>query len=289
MTDREFALFLALTPGVGGRTLRKILTRIDLLSIRKQEFLTLSPEALREEFGLQSAVAERIASTKSDGVHDIRIMQERLNRLGVTLVTQMDAQYPHFIEEVDGDAPWALFLYGNHKLLGARTFCVLSSRNTAPAGRRKIEELTEQGVLEGEVLVSSDNKPEYQQSAVVPLRWGAPRILCLDRGLFECLGPELKDEPFRTARLWRYQFDPITDLAVSPFRPEAKYSGVNNQVRDRLVVSLSRRSVFVQVNPGGQMEKLVGRALRANQPVKVSDLSPNYRRFAEAGAEIIPG
>ena len=117
--------------------------------------------------------------------------------------------------------------------------------------------------------MTGHDRPEYQRSAVVPLRWGAPRILCLDRGLFQVLGDDLKNEAFRAARLWRYEFDPSTDLVISPFRPESGFIGVNNQVRDRLVASLSHRLTFVNVRPDGNMEKLARTAEKAGRQVTV--------------------
>jgi DNA processing protein len=259
-----------------------------LLDRAPDEFLNLAPEALIEEYGIRSAVAARIVDKATESTEAARELEDRLTRLGVTLVTAADAHYPQLIDEMDPEAPAALFLYGNQKLLTSRTFSVLSSRNTSPAGLDQIEKLTEEGVLAGEVVVSSDNRPEYQRSALVPLRWGAPRILCLDRGLFQVLGPNLKDEPFRAARLWRYQFDATTDLAISPFRPDARFTGINNKIRDRLVACLSRRLDFVEIAMAGNMEKLAQMAIRCGRPVRVSDRSINYRRMKELGAEIIP-
>ena len=287
MTRREFALYLALTPGLGGKSLTRVLNRVDMFGTDIDEFFKLSPAALQEEFGLRQAVAEKVIEQKQTGAAKVKEMQDRLTKLGVNLITSADAHYPAIIEQMDKTPPSLLFLYGNQKLLAGRTFSVLSSRNTSPAGMDQIDKLTEKGVLEGEVTVSSDNRPEYQRSALVPLRWGAPRILCLDRGLFEVLGPDLKSEPFRAARLWRYQFDPSTDLAISPFHPDAKFNGVNNQVRDRLVASLSKRLDFVEITPNGQMEKLAVMALDCGRPVAVSDRSVGYRRLKDRGATVI--
>ncbi len=288
MTRRDFALYLALTPGVGGKSLTRILTRVDLLGTNVDQFLNLSSEALQEEFGLRQAVAEKILEQKTTGAAKVKSMQDRLAKLGVSLITAADAHYPAVIEQMDKEPPSLLFFYGNQKLLQGKTFSVLSSRNTSPAGMDQIDRLTEKGVLDGEVTIASDNRPEYQRSALVPLRWGAPRILCLDRGLFEVLGPDLKTEPFRAARLWRYQFDPKTDLAISPFHPEAKFNGVNNQVRDRLVACLSRRLDFVEIAPKGNMEKLALLALKCGRPVAVSDRSVGYRALKERGATVLP-
>ena len=189
---------------------------------------------------------------------------------------------------MDSDPPGILFLDGNTKLLEANTFSVLSSRNTRPADLDLIEKLAEEGILRSEVLVTGHDRPEYRRSAIVPLRWGSPRILCLDRGLFTALGPNLTDDSMHESALWREKFDPSTDLVVSPFRPDAGFVGVNNQVRDRLVGCLSRRIAFVQISEGGNMEKIAKMALKAGRTVEISDHSPNYRSLAEQGAIVIP-
>jgi predicted Rossmann fold nucleotide-binding protein DprA/Smf involved in DNA uptake len=287
MQSRTFALLLAMTPGVGGRSVTRVLTRNSMLGRTPEEFMRLSAESLKEEYRLTpKAITHLVYNAKELG-RQTEALEKRLAGLAVSLVTAADAHYPHLIEQMDSDPPGVLFLFGNQKLLQSSTFCVLGSRNSPPAALDEIERLTEDGVLSGQVLVTGHDRPEYQRSAVVPLRWGSPRILCLDRGLFKVLGEDLKDEAFRAARLWRYQFDSSTDLVVSPFRPEADFIGVNNQVRDRLVACLSRRLCFVEVSPGGNMERLARMALKAGRQVEVSDRSIGYRALGEAGAQII--
>ncbi|MGV3616368.1 MAG: hypothetical protein ACO1SV_13635 [Fimbriimonas sp.] len=284
---RSFALLLAMTPGFGGRSVTRVLARNELLGRSPEHFLGLSPEAWREEYRLTKRAVDALSGDQTVLIARVGEMERRLGGLGVSLITAADAHYPAMVEEMDPDPPGVLFLYGNARLLEARTFCVLASRGTLPADLELIERLTEEGVLEGEVLVTGHDRPEYQRSAVVPLRWGSPRILCLDRGLFRVLGEDLRDEAFRTARLWRYEFDPGTDLVVSPFRPEADFIGINNKVRDRLVGCLSRRLDFVNVSPGGNMEGLVKMGLKAGRRVRVSDRIVGFRALREMGAEVI--
>lgn len=251
-------------PGIGGKTLVRILARNDLLNRSAETFLKLSEEVLREEYRLSAKVAAAVRSAGRHR-HASSELEAKLDTLGVTLITAVDAHYPEKVEAFDPDPPGALFFYGNLKLLSAKTFGILSSRDTSPKGLDEIEALAEKGILNGEVLVSGHDRPEYQRSAIVPLRWGAPRILVLDRGLYEALGENLMDEPFRAARLWRYQFDPKTDLVVTPFRPEAKFANPFNRVRDRLVASLSDRLEFVEVREGGNMAKLKAMAIQAGR------------------------
>jgi predicted Rossmann fold nucleotide-binding protein DprA/Smf involved in DNA uptake len=284
---RRLGLILSLAPGVGGKSLVRILARLDLLGLSPDEFLKLSEASLIEEFGLRPASAAALAARLPGLQEACREVEERLDALGVTLVTAADASYPERLESFSSKSPPALFLYGNARLLRNRTFCVLSSRRTSLAGLDQIEALAESGVLAGETLVAGHDRPEYQRAAVVPLRWGSPRIVCLDRGLFQALGEDLSREPFRAARLWRYKFDPETDLAISPCQPAQGFVGVNNQVRDLLIAALSDRLDFVEAAPGGNMERLARLALQAGRTVRISDRSDNYRELREAGAQVV--
>lgn len=286
-SPRAFALMLAMTPGIGEKSVTRVLARNSLLSRTPEDFLGLGAEALLEEYKLTKTAVHWLVHAQEHIVNTSAQLEKRLSGLGVNLITSVDAHYPRLIEEFDPNPPGVLFLYGNTKLLDAKTFCVLSSRNSLPADLEQIEKLTEEGVLNGEVLVTGHDTPEYQRSAIVPLRWGAPRILCLDRGLFKVLGDDLKDEAFRAARLWRYQFDPGTDLAISPFRPDQDFIGTNNKTRDRLAGALSRRLDFVQVSEGGNMFRLAKLAIKAGRPVRVSDRSLNYRTLRNEGAVVI--
>jgi len=287
LARRSFALHLAMTPGIGGRSVTRILARNDLLNRTPEEFMGLSPEALREEYRLSAKAAKALTEAPEARLRYSLTQEKKLAGLGVTLISAADAHYPTLVEEMDPDPPGILFLHGNTKLLQAKTFCVLSSRNSRPADLDLIEKVAEEGILRSEVLVTGHDRPEYKRSAIVPLRWGSPRILCLDRGLFASLGPDLTQDKMHESALWREKFDPATDLVVSPFRPDAGFVGVNNQVRDRLVGCLSRRLVFIQVAERGNMEKLAKLALKAGRKVEISDRSPNYRSLSQLGASVL--
>lgn len=285
LPTRRFALMLALTPGIGPRSLARILVRTRMNGLSPSEFFRLSPEALREEFGLLPEAAARVSGNQAALSERASPIEARLDNLNVDLMTLADASFPALLEQFGQSAPAALFAYGNSRLLTSPTFCVLSSRKSSPSALDRIERLAEEGVLASEVLVTGHNTHEYQRSAIVPLRWGAPRILCLDRGLFAGLGEELTDEPFAAARLWRYRFDPQTDLALSPFRPEMGFGKVTNQLRDRLVVGLSARVDVVEARRGGNMERLARAALRVGRKVRVSKMSDCWDELARLGAE----
>lgn len=288
MSPRSFALLLAMTSGIGGRTVARVVARNALLARSPEEFLALSPQVWQEDYRMSAKAAAALTLRISDARKEIEALERRLNERAVSWVTAADAHYPQALEAFDPDPPGVLFLHGNHRLLDRKTFCVLSSRNASPAQLELIGNRAEEGVLAGDILVTGHDRPEYQRSAIVPLRWGAPRVLCLDRGLFTVLGEDLKNEAFRAARLWRYEFDPLTDLAISPFRPDSDFAGVNNKVRDRLVAGLSRRLEVVHLSPGGNMERLMGLALKIGRPVQIAADIPDAQLWVERGAGLMP-
>ncbi|RYG71771.1 hypothetical protein EON77_12725 [bacterium] len=106
----------------------------------------------------------------------------------------------------------------------------------------------------------------------------------LDQGLFRVLGEDLRNEAFRAARLWRYEFDPRTDLVVSPFRPESGFIGANNRIRDRLVAALANRVDFVHVAEGGNMDRLVRMTRTANRAARVSPEAPLLAEYIALGS-----
>jgi DNA processing protein len=285
LTRRTLSLSLALTPGVGGKTVTRVLTRNDLLGRTTDEFLRVGQEALREEYRFTAKAAAAWTTNTDARIDRAKAVEDRLSAHGVQLVTAADAHYPRRIEQMDSDPPGVLFLFGNARLLEADTFSVLSSRDTSARGLEAIEKLTEEGVLAGKTLVSGHDTPEYQRSAIVPLRWGAPRVLVLDRGLFRALGEELKEEPFRAARLWRFQFDDKTDLAVSCLNPDSDYHPNSNKIRDRLIASLSSTIDMVEIRAGGNMEALAKSALRAGRPVRICDWAGAAKNLAKIGAK----
>jgi DNA processing protein len=284
---RVLTLALALTPGIGGKTVTRILTRGDLMGVCPTEFLSLSEEALREEYKLTPKIARLWVETRATRIEEAEGLQKRLDVEGVRIITLADATYPRRVEMMLDDPPGVLFVHGNLRLLDARTFGVFSSRGAGERALLQTEHLVEEGALQGEVLVSGHNTPEYQRAAVVPLRWGAPRILVLDMGMRAALGEDLKEEPFRLARLWRYQFDPGTDLVVSTQPPDRAYHRNSNRIRDRLAAGICARLDFAHLSAGGNMHQIALSALRAGRPIRVGEESPLAEVLAASGARVI--
>ena len=120
--------------------------------------------------------------------------------------------------------PGHLWLYGNVRLLAGNLAYVPTSfghpSSIGPVEWDAIEREAEELVLSGKTLVCGIHNAAHQKAAIVPLRWGSPRIVVVSGGFRYHLGDDLRQEPFRAARLWRYQWDSRTDLIVSRRAPE---------------------------------------------------------------------
>ncbi len=143
--------------------------------------------------------------------------------------------------------PAGLWLYGNTRLLEARFECIPSAFGPeirCVSQLNEIEREAEQIVLLGTVLVCGIHNAAHQRTAVVPLRWGAPRIVVFSGGFYHHLGEELNQEPFRIARLWRYEWDASTDLAISLRSPEKKPTfAKDNPTVDRIIQKVANSRV----------------------------------------------
>ena len=171
-------------------------------------------------------------------------LESPVQRRGSTAPPRRSApfdQEPGFYE------PAGLWLFGNVRLLEGRLAHVeeaLREPDHLPSELDAIERMAEELVLTGCVLVTGIHNPAHQRAAIVPLRWGAPRILVLSGGFKYHLGPDLKDEPFRAARLWRYQFDERTDLVISRRAPEKLPTfALLNPTVDRMIARVCSRQV----------------------------------------------
>lgn len=149
-----------------------------------------------------------------------------------------------FSEEPGYYEPARLWLYGNVRLFHSSLAYVTSALGVSDCSQdmlKEIEAEAERLVLDGKVLVCGIHNDAHRRSAVVPLRWGSPRIVVVSGGFKFHLGVDLEQEPFRAARLWRYKWDRLTDLIVSRRAPDKKPTfACSNPTVDRLIEKLAR-------------------------------------------------
>ncbi len=161
---------------------------------------------------------------------------------------------PGFYEPAD------LWLYGNTRLIETRLDYISDTfgpDDHSPSQLNAIEREAERIVLSGTVLVCGIHNAAHRRAATVPLRWGAPRIVVFSGGFRHHLGDALDQEPFQTARLWRYEWDARTDLAISRRAPDKKPTfATDNPTVDRLISMIANGQgtglLFENINNGAK-------------------------------------
>lgn len=137
-----------------------------------------------------------------------------------------------------------LWFYGNIRLLHGRLGYIPEASGPCdklPIELDRIGLDTERLVLDGQILVCGVHNLAHRRAAIVPLRWGSPRILVFSGGFYHHLGPNLREEPFRAARLWRYEWDAKVDLAVSTRAPDKMPTFArHNPAVDRIIQELAQ-------------------------------------------------
>jgi DNA processing protein len=265
--EEDLHLALCFAPGIGSAAFRDILAKRAVTGSSASKVLEMTADHLVSSLGIPQKAASELADSKSQLHATVARYKKQVGSKPVRLLTGDSVLYPKRITDFLTSPPSYLFAYGNLRALNSTTFSVVCSRDPSPSNLEAVERAAEQGVLASKVLVGGTNTDAYQRAAVVPLRWGAPRILVLDRGLFVALGSDLSEEPFRTARLGRYKFDPETDLVISRNRPFDEYAPSNQKYRDDLLVALSDEIHGVALRPGGNMDKLTKKAAEAGKAV----------------------
>ena len=147
-----------------------------------------------------------------------------------------------FTDEPGFYEPAGLWFYGNIRLLDgplAHVKRAIGSLDSRPSELEEIEREAEGLVLQNRILVCGIHNIPQMRAAIVPLRWGCPRIVVFSGGFRFHLGEDLAREPFLSATLWRERWDARIDLAVSRRAPgKLPTFGRYNPTVDRLIERL---------------------------------------------------
>ena len=202
--------------------------------------LGLSADGLSTELALSDSEAERVNRLLSRG-GGLAIELERLESLGIWIVTRADAGYPQRLKQrLKRAAPAILFGAGEQALLGQPGLAVVGSRNVDDQGKTCADYIGNACAREGLVLYSGGARgvDAISTSAALEARGTAVSVLAhsLERAI-RAVGarPKLVNG----------------DLAfVTPYSPNAGFSVGAAMGRNKLVYALADYALVIASDAG---------------------------------------
>lgn len=128
-----------------------------------------------------------------------------------------------FDQEPGYHAPAGLWLYGNVRLLEANLAYIPESLGPPTHGSKQLDALgriAEDLILSSKVLVCGVHNRVSPKSCCYATTLGSTPDRDLLGRVSVPSGTRAEDGPFRAGRLWRYEWDPKTDLAISRLDPD---------------------------------------------------------------------
>jgi len=292
--DPFLALLLLELPGVGERTLSRIMT-----AMRDQRAPANPAELLRRDLGLGERSRAALHAEIRGGLHRTRTLADRLASEGVQMRLRGSPGYPSRIEHLCAAPPPVLFVHGDDALLSAPTIALLSSREITSHLVAATVLATRCAVEEGLSIVVGGMKSTHRIASSIARAARGRRAVVLDRGILAGFSGNLRRDPFGLGPA-RLSFDGSTTLALSRFRPRDHAAPANGRKRDELISALGDILFIASARPGGETERLCTRAIDRGrcvllwhgenpglveagaQPVDENELRQGFRRFLDS-------
>lgn len=265
--DDTFALFLlSELPGVGERTLIRVLEAARRRRQSLHEALSLPGTTWREEFGLPRAAVARLTERYHQHHALCRATLHQLVETDVAMYRPGEGRFPARWARHPAVCPPLVYQHGNPAVLEAPTLAVLSSRDVTERSVLATVQIIRAAARDGFTLVTGGMKATHRIASVSGRATGARRCIVLDRGILSALGKHLGRDPFGF-RPGKARFDAMGCLVLSSFRPNDHASPRSGRRRDELIAGLADLIVAAHARPGGEIERVCLLALDRGQPV----------------------
>ena len=249
-TDSQAMLLLCSRLGLSDETGPKPLTLREWNSLARKllssslgtpgGLLGVSVDALETALALSNDEAERLARLLSRG-GGLAIELERLESLGIWIVTRADAHYPRRLKQrLKHAAPAILFGAGARALLGQPGLAVVGSRNVDDHGKACADFIGNACACEGLVLYSGGARGVDAISAKAALEARGTAVGILAHSLEKAIrAPDARPKLVNG------------DLAlVTPYSPKAGFSVGAAMGRNKLIYALADYALVIASDAG---------------------------------------
>ena len=242
--------------------LRKILVWVDGDADKLRSLFEMDAETLTSLFKFKSDIASRLLKSTSE---DSLELLDALQQANVTVLAELDADYPAGLRALAENAPPLIYIQGNPALLNMSGVGFSGSRHVSEQGMEYTRVLARQTV-ERQLTVISGAAPGVDTAAhsEALLNQGATCFV-LPEGIMRFkpraeLRPLIKNMPDKVAIL-------------SEFPPRMSWGVQNAMIRNGTILALAKALLIIQAgNEGGTLDA-GRRALKQGQPCWVLSYS----------------
>lgn len=254
-------------PGVGERTLCRLLelARRDGTTLRA--VADFEPDALRHRYRLSARTVARLSHQRPQHLARCASIINQLRQAGALAVAIDSAAYPRRLLAIEHPPP-LLFTLGNRRLLEHPSLAILSSREIADETLQATLAIVEAALREGLTIVTGGMKSTHRLAAMAARSMRGARIVVLDRGLLSAFAGDFRTDPFGCGPK-RARFDRSQTVVLSPFRPEDHAAPSHGRRRDQLIAALGTLVFASSARCGGETERICMNRLAAGKPVLV--------------------
>lgn len=250
--DDERLAYLALTqvPGMGPARLDTLLTSLESplgAYSAPFEFLCTLP-------GFSRSLASAVKSTPLEAG---RRLAETAERMGVTILTPMDPDFPPALRLIP-DPPPVLFLFGSAALLQMPAVAVVGSRDHSGYGAKVCRDIAREAAWAGVVVVSGMARGLDAEAHGSALDVGGGTVGVLGNGLGVI---------YPAANRALYDRVAAHGLLLSEFPPGERPNAGSFPRRNRLISGLTRVTVIVEAAVGSGALITAGTALEQAREV----------------------
>lgn len=235
--DRRLALLLLSTPGIGPRTLLRMMLDPELRLADLKTFMGWGAGVWTSRFHLTPKSVQALESKKVD----VDALTEELDRREIRTLAVHDSEYPNRLREVLGDqAPPVLFAWGNLALTERPAVAACGSRDASADGLAFASRFAEEAANRRFNVVSGYARGIDMAAHQAALASGGTTTIVLAEGI---LG-------FRPKVEVQDMVNPEACLVLSEFPPRLPWTIGNAMARNRTICALA--DVAVVIEPRGK-------------------------------------
>ncbi|MCC7206784.1 MAG: DNA-protecting protein DprA [Anaerolineae bacterium] len=249
-------------PGLGARTLYRLLTWAQGASAALSDLFTWDAQTWSQQTGLKPDLAHAVLATSPD---DAAAILEKLDAARVQIVALGDDAYPaQFAARLGEGAPPVLYVLGEAPRLGGVGVAFSGSRRTSEAGVGAARDLAAQAATRGLNVISGHAPGTDLAAHVSAVAAGGVTVLVLPEGILKFrLHADLRAA---------YEATPDRFVVASEFPPGAPWSTQNAMIRNNTILGLSRALIVTEAGDTGGTLAAGQRALKLGLPCYALDM-----------------